>query len=72
MIAPYVLVEGLDVTLHPSLSELVGYVEAIDVLDGVYEAFDAEGTALKLQATSASGVGTPTSEHRPQSAYVRD
>ena len=54
VIAPFVLVEDLDVTMYGSLAALTGYVEATDVLNGVYEAFDAEGREVKLAASSAS------------------
>ena len=53
--APFVLVEGLDVTIHASLDSLTAFVEAQDVRDGVYEAFDAEGLEIKLAAASDAG-----------------
>jgi hypothetical protein len=57
VIAPFVLVEGSDVSIHPSLDALTGHVEAQDVRDGVYVAFDAEGREVKLAADSdLSGV----------------
>jgi hypothetical protein len=57
VIAPFVLVEGLDVSTHPSLDALTGHVEAQDVRDGVYVAFDGEGREVKLAADSdMSGV----------------
>ena len=52
MIAPFVLVEGQDVSLHPSLDALTSLVEAQDVRDGVYETFDAEGREVKLAAAT--------------------
>jgi hypothetical protein len=55
MIAPFVLVEGHDVQSFPSLDALVSWVEAQDVRDGVYEAFDGEGTAIELTAESDVG-----------------
>jgi hypothetical protein len=55
MVSPFVLVEGMDVSIYASLDELTGFVEAQDVRDGVYEAFDAEGLEIKLAAASDSG-----------------
>lgn len=52
MIGPFVLVEGLDVSLHPSLDALTSHVEAQDVRDGVDKAFDAEGRVVRLAAES--------------------
>jgi hypothetical protein len=52
VIAPFVLVEGRDVSLHPSLEALTSHVEAQDVRDGVYEAFDSEGRQVRLAAPS--------------------
>lgn len=54
MIGPFVLVEGLDVSLWPSLEALTNTVEAQDVRDGVYEAFDADGRVVRLAATTDS------------------
>jgi hypothetical protein len=52
MIAPFVLVDGHDVELFPSLDVLVSRVEAYDVRHGMYEVFDGEGTAIQLTADS--------------------
>jgi hypothetical protein len=53
MIAPFVLVEeGHDVQFFPSLDALVSQVEAQDVRDGIYEAFDGDGRAIELTAAS--------------------
>ena len=52
MIAPFVLVEGRDVSLLPSLEALTSHVEAQDVRDGLYEAFDSEGRQVRLEAPS--------------------
>jgi uncharacterized protein YlxW (UPF0749 family) len=60
MIAPFVLVDGLDVSLHPSLDALTDHVEAQDVRDGACVAFDAEGREVKLAA--ASDVSDVTAE----------
>jgi hypothetical protein len=67
VIAPFVLVEGLDVSTHPSLDALTSHVEAQDVRDGVYVAFDAEGREVKLAADSdgngvTAGPGNPARE----------
>jgi hypothetical protein len=60
VIAPFVLVEGLDVSLHPSLDALTDHVEAQDVRNGAYVAFDAERREVKLAA--ASDVSDMTAE----------
>jgi hypothetical protein len=52
MDAPYVLVEGLDIQTFPSLDSLVRQLEAQDVRDGAYEAFDGVGRAIELSAAS--------------------
>jgi hypothetical protein len=55
MIPPFVLVEGHDLLLFPSLDALVNWVEAQDVRDGVFEAFDGQGRAIDLTADSDEG-----------------
>ena len=52
---PFVLAEDLDVSVYTSLTDLTGHVEAQDVRDGVYEAFDAEGRIVILTAGSDRG-----------------
>lgn len=49
---PVVLDESGDVTVFASIRSLIGLVEAIDVRDGAYEAFDATGRPILLAATS--------------------
>jgi hypothetical protein len=51
----YVRDDAGDVTSYPSLEKMQGYVEAIDVENGEYEAWDAAGVVLEL------GVGKPKS-----------
>lgn len=52
---PFVLVEGLDVSVWRSLTDLTGQVEALDVRVGTYEAFDSEGRIVILNAESDRG-----------------
>lgn len=52
MIAPLFLVDGHDITLFPSVEALIAQLEAQDVRDGVYEAFDATGQTIVLTAAS--------------------
>jgi hypothetical protein len=47
---PLILVEGLDVSLYPSIPRLEGQLEGIDVEEGAYRAYDAAGRGLKLEA----------------------
>jgi hypothetical protein len=66
MVAPFVFVEGLDVSFYPSLDDLTGFLEAQDVRAGVGEAFDAEGRMVNLAAASNSSpvtavIGEPAS-----------
>lgn len=57
---PVVLVEGNDVNVFASVRGLLGYVEASDVRDGAYEAFDATGRSIVLAAASDRGPVTYT------------
>jgi hypothetical protein len=52
----YVRDDAGHVTLYPSLEKMQGYMEAIDVENGDYEAWDVAGSVLEL------GVGKPKSE----------
>ena len=52
MPAPFIVVEGRDVSMFPSLADLTGWVEATDVRDGIYQAFDAQGRVIELAAKS--------------------
>lgn len=45
---PVVLFDGGDLGMYASYSDLNGYIEALDVEDGVYEAYDSAGRPLDL------------------------
>lgn len=47
---PIIINESGDITLFSSLEEAEKYLEAIDVINGVYQGYDAEGHPLKLKA----------------------
>ena len=68
MIAPFLLVEGLDVSLHPSLDALTNWAEAQDVRNGVYEAFDAEGRVVKLRPRPMRPASQPSPATRRATA----
>jgi hypothetical protein len=68
---PVVLVEGADVNVFASIGSLLGYVEAIDVRDGVFQAFDATGRAIQLAATSDRGPVTYTLGTVPEPELLR-
>lgn len=45
---PIVIIEGRDIRVYQSIAEASLELEAIDVIDGVYQAFDANGRRLRL------------------------
>ncbi|MBI9075941.1 MAG: hypothetical protein JEZ02_11050 [Desulfatibacillum sp.] len=47
---PIIINESGDITFFSSVEEAEEYLEAIDVTNGVYQGYDAEGHPLKLQA----------------------
>ena len=47
---PIFIAEDLDVSLYASLNEAERALEGIDVDDGIYVGFDAEGRELRLEA----------------------
>jgi hypothetical protein len=47
---PFISDDDGDIETYPSVSALCGAVEAIDVADGVYEAFDSRGQRVRLRA----------------------
>ncbi len=51
-VGPVVLDERGDTYVFRSIRDLVGYVEAIDVRDGIFEAFDAADRPILLAAAS--------------------
>ena len=52
IIPPIFIVEGGDVTGFFSAGDAVAWLEATDVLQGCYEAFDATGRKLELTASA--------------------
>ena len=48
---PLVVAEGLDVSFYASTDALEKHLEAIDVAEGIYSAFDAVGRRLSLGVT---------------------
>jgi hypothetical protein len=57
---PIILVDGLDVQLFSSPQAVEGYVEAIDIRDKVYRAFDSIGRQLTLEVHGDRVRLTPT------------
>ena len=51
-IAPFVVAEGRDVVIHESIEDAERSLEAADIIDDVYRAFDAVGRRLVLRAVS--------------------
>ena len=47
---PLFVAEGLDLSLFRSIPEAERGLEGVDVADGIYRGFDAEGRTLKLEA----------------------
>lgn len=48
--SPILVIDGLDVSIYPSIDAAVADLEGIDVADGVYEVFDAAGRRITLRA----------------------
>jgi hypothetical protein len=47
---PIIVAEGEDISVFESVKSAESYIEAIDVDDGVYQAWDSEGRVLTLTA----------------------
>lgn len=45
---PIVIIEYWDISVHPSLEHAENFLEVVDVLDGIYTAYDSEGVLLEL------------------------
>jgi hypothetical protein len=45
---PIFLSDGGDLLIFESVDDARGYIEAVDVVDGVYVAYDSQGRLLKL------------------------
>ncbi len=64
MTYPIVVIEGLEVSLFPSTREAEEYLQGVNVSSGVCVAFDAEGRALKLEATGGHKSPPPAEAHK--------
>jgi hypothetical protein len=60
---PIVVAEGNDVSVYRSLADVSRSLEAVDVDDGVYEAWDAPGHRLLLSTDPPFGRATMRSVH---------
>ena len=49
--SPFLVFDGLDLSIYESLGSIEGELEGVDVEDGVYEAFDSIGRVVRLKAT---------------------
>jgi hypothetical protein len=47
---PVIVLEGGDVSLHPSLADATGSLEGVDVAERVYRVFDSAGRRIVLRA----------------------
>lgn len=56
-----------DVAVFTRLEDLLGWVEAVDVEDGEYTAYDSEGRLITLRPYSGTALAR-VAEHRPQHA----
>lgn len=46
---PVYLIEGKDIIIYSSVSDLQGHLEPIDIRDNNYSCYDSEGRLLKLE-----------------------
>jgi hypothetical protein len=63
---PIVLVDGLDVQFFSSIEAAEGWMEAIDVENGVYHAYDSRGRALVVETKGERVYMAAASEEPPQ------
>ena len=47
---PVIVIDGLDVSLYPTVEAAMLDLEGVDVADGVYRVFDAVGRKITLRA----------------------
>lgn len=64
---PLIIAEGWDVQLYNSITDAVGYLEPIDVRDGIYKGYDAEGRSLSI-STDGKKVLITAAEDEPKHA----
>lgn len=50
---PFFVFEGHDLSIFDSLDSIEGGLEGVDVEDSIFEAFDAIGRVVRLEATGA-------------------
>lgn len=62
---PLVVVEGLDVSLFPSIQEAEEYLDGAGAAGKACAAFDAEGRALRIDAAAGQKVRVELAETRP-------
>jgi|SRR5919198_361169 hypothetical protein len=70
---PIIVAEGRDVQLFPSVERAENALEAVDVLNGIYEAFDVNARPLTLRVVGARIKCVRVElrpEASPQPAYV--
>lgn len=60
---PILLAEGEDISVFKTVAAAASYAEAIDVDDGVYKAWDAQGRLLTLSTAPPHGVATSRLVH---------
>ena len=65
---PLIIAEGLDISFYDRLEDAECSLEAIDVKEGLYEAYDSEGSLLKLSVLDREtpvlfGLMKPVLEH---------
>lgn len=48
---PFLVFEGLDLSIYDTLDSIEADLEGVDVEDGIYEVFDSIGRAISLKAT---------------------
>jgi len=53
---PIILVDGLDVSFHPTCEATALQVEDVDVRNGIYTVFDSEGHVLQFSLTPEEGI----------------
>ncbi|MDR6689133.1 hypothetical protein J2X55_000032 [Microbacterium sp. 1154] len=68
---PMIRDDAGDLTAHLSISGARQYVEAADVEDGVYEAFDATGRRLRLYVDGEVVRMVPATDAEPDEGELR-
>jgi len=50
---PIVIIEGFDISVHPSADQVVKFLEPVDIKNGIYSAYDSDGYLLELSVIKA-------------------